>query len=265
MNLQDLKQKVEELNDGSSYTEAADLAAKVLGITMEITSTRFGSMDWDKDGSKRYIQTIKLSRDKEDYTFDFGNSIAKSCKKVKLIDTMKDDDIIEVYAGMYSTKNSISGGKNFCIKLSDTIDTNADLLQSMAEEVRDDFNRSVDEHNTKMKKSNKYNADLVNKMRIDEASRCVSNAIARKLKELETTEEYSKEEGREPIPTPTFYDILTCLTKYDPGSFENFCGDFGYDEDSRSAERTYKAVVKEYKAMARLFSEEELEVLQCIN
>lgn len=64
---------------------------------------------------------------------------------------------------------------------------------------------------------------------------------------------------------PTLYDILTCLTKYDVGTFENFCSEFGYDEDSRSAEKTYNAVVKEYESMCRLFSDEELEVLQLIN
>lgn len=63
---------------------------------------------------------------------------------------------------------------------------------------------------------------------------------------------------------PTMYDVLTCLTKYDPESFEDFCGNFGYDEDSRTAERTYKAVVKEYKAVERLFSDilEELQEIQ---
>lgn len=64
---------------------------------------------------------------------------------------------------------------------------------------------------------------------------------------------------------PELYDILTCLTKYDVGTFENFCSEFGYDEDSRSAEKTYNAVVKEYESMCRLFSDEELEVLQLIN
>ena len=64
---------------------------------------------------------------------------------------------------------------------------------------------------------------------------------------------------------PELYDILTCLTKYEVGTFENFCSEFGYDEDSRLAEKTYNAVVKEYEAMCRLFSDEELEVLQLIN
>lgn len=54
---------------------------------------------------------------------------------------------------------------------------------------------------------------------------------------------------------PDMYDILACLTKYDPGTFEDFCGNFGYDTDSRSAERTYKAVCKEYKAVERLFGD----------
>jgi len=64
---------------------------------------------------------------------------------------------------------------------------------------------------------------------------------------------------------PTLYDVLSCLQKYDVGTFENFCSDFGYDEGSRAAEKTYKAVVKEYDKMCSLFSNEELEVLQMIN
>lgn len=57
---------------------------------------------------------------------------------------------------------------------------------------------------------------------------------------------------------PTFYDVLACLTKYDPGSFEDFCSEFGYDTDSRKAEKTYKAVCKEFAAVERLFLEEEV-------
>lgn len=34
---------------------------------------------------------------------------------------------------------------------------------------------------------------------------------------------------------PTMYDVLTCLTKYDPDTFEDFCSEFGYDTDSRRA------------------------------
>lgn len=54
---------------------------------------------------------------------------------------------------------------------------------------------------------------------------------------------------------PDLYSVLACLTKYDPGTFENFCGDFGYNTDSRNAEKTYKAVCKEFAAVERLFSD----------
>ena len=63
---------------------------------------------------------------------------------------------------------------------------------------------------------------------------------------------------------PTMYDVLSCLQKYDVGSFKDFCDDFGYSEDSRSAEKTYKAVEKEFQAVERLFSDiiEELQEIQ---
>ena len=60
---------------------------------------------------------------------------------------------------------------------------------------------------------------------------------------------------------PTMYDVLTCLQKYDVGTFEDFCGEYGYDNDSRRAEKIYKAVCKEYQGMQRLFTESELNLL----
>ena len=67
--------------------------------------------------------------------------------------------------------------------------------------------------------------------------------------------------GAEP---PTMYDVLACITKYDPNSFENFCSEFGYDTDSRTAEKTYKAVCREWKGVERLFADilEELQEIQ---
>ena len=64
---------------------------------------------------------------------------------------------------------------------------------------------------------------------------------------------------------PSAYDVLSCLTKYDVGSFENFCSEFGCDTDSRSAEKVYKAVLKEYAGVKRIWTEKEIEKLQEIN
>lgn len=64
---------------------------------------------------------------------------------------------------------------------------------------------------------------------------------------------------------PTEYDILACLTKHDVGSFENFCSEFGYDEDSRKAEKTYFTVQKEYSGVCLIWNSKEREQLQEIN
>lgn len=63
---------------------------------------------------------------------------------------------------------------------------------------------------------------------------------------------------------PTMYDVLATITKYDEGDFEDFCGEFGYSTDSRTAERVYKAVCKEYAAVQRLFGDvmEQLQEIQ---
>lgn len=54
---------------------------------------------------------------------------------------------------------------------------------------------------------------------------------------------------------PTEYDVLACICKDDPEDFENFCSNFGYDTDSRKAEKTYFAVQKEYRECLRMFGD----------
>ena len=54
---------------------------------------------------------------------------------------------------------------------------------------------------------------------------------------------------------PDDYAILSCLQKYDVGNFKNFCDSFGYDIDSRNAEKTYKTICKEYSGVVRVFGD----------
>lgn len=60
---------------------------------------------------------------------------------------------------------------------------------------------------------------------------------------------------------PSAYSVLACITKNDPGTFENFCSDFGYDVDSRKAENTYKSIVKEWRKIEAFFTPLEIEQL----
>jgi hypothetical protein len=59
--------------------------------------------------------------------------------------------------------------------------------------------------------------------------------------------------------------VLACIEKYEPGAFEEWCMDVGYDTDSRKAEGIYNAVKDQYMHVAMLFSDTELEELQEIS
>ncbi len=57
----------------------------------------------------------------------------------------------------------------------------------------------------------------------------------------------------------TAYDVLACIQKYDVGTIDDFVSEFGYSfntwEDVRKAEKTYRAVVHEYKGVERVFGD----------
>lgn len=79
------------------------------------------------------------------------------------------------------------------------------------------------------------------------------------FKDFKTMDFFGKEYKR-PIE-PNSYDILSCLTKYNPGTFENFCSEFGYDTDSKRADIIYNLVKEEYKNVCTIWSEKEIEEL----
>jgi hypothetical protein len=96
----------------------------------------------------------------------------------------------------------------------------------------------------------------------DKESRFVFNCtLTRNKKRYTFTFGQSISSGGE---EPTMYDILSCLQKYEVGTFNDFCGEFGYNEDDTTSKRTYKAVCKEYNAVLRLFGDilDELQEIQ---
>lgn len=65
---------------------------------------------------------------------------------------------------------------------------------------------------------------------------------------------------------PDEYDILTCLQKYDVGSFKDFVSEFGYKvdefQDRQRAKNIWYAVRREYENVCRCFTEEQIEAMQ---
>lgn len=69
------------------------------------------------------------------------------------------------------------------------------------------------------------------------------------------------EEGGE----PNEYDILACLTKYEPeDNLNDFMVGYGYT-DEKVANKIYNAVKKEYQGIISIFTEKEMEMLRDIS
>lgn len=62
---------------------------------------------------------------------------------------------------------------------------------------------------------------------------------------------------------PTAYDVLACISSdaYTPETFADFCGEYGYDEDSRKALKLFKRCRKFADKLNAFFAPEEVEKL----
>lgn len=62
--------------------------------------------------------------------------------------------------------------------------------------------------------------------------------------------------------TPNEYNILACLDSHIPDTFDEFCNEFGYSNDSISALKTYLACQEEAAKLKKIFTKEQLEELE---
>ena len=68
---------------------------------------------------------------------------------------------------------------------------------------------------------------------------------------------------------PSAYDLLAGMQKYEVGTFENFCDEFGYNDQPLShynkVMEIYDAVKTEYFALTSLYNDREMDLLKEIN
>ena len=68
------------------------------------------------------------------------------------------------------------------------------------------------------------------------------------------------------VGPPSAADVLDCLASDAVGfenarSFEEWCGEYGYDTDSRRAERTYRAVERQSERLRKFLGESAYQAL----
>jgi hypothetical protein len=71
--------------------------------------------------------------------------------------------------------------------------------------------------------------------------------------------QHDMQEGK----SPTAYNVLACISSdiYTPETFEEFCAEYGYDADSRKAEKTFKRADRLARRLRAFFHEDEREQL----
>lgn len=259
--MKNLQETIEEMIDNSQYTEAADYVAQELGVKLIFHGTRFESMKWDKDGQKRYIIDCELKRDKKSYKFEFGTSTANSCVEESEWDALGDDNKIDIFAGRGTADYKITGSVKFSISKVDIASIDDEFIKEKANIMIQNYKKSVAEFKASRQPIGYRNMSLSE----SEAILAVNKAIVKEVDKLKRNKVTSKTKALPQATMPTMYDILACMTWYDPETFEDFCANYGYDEDSRSAEKTYRGVKKEYNALKNMFNEEEMEAISRIN
>lgn len=236
----------------NQYEQQATDFCNKYGVVIETKFLRYGKY-WEDDKQERNIYEVTLKKDGKTYTFNFGQSINQSCETVTR--SIKDKgEKIPVYCGV-SRGNKISGSVKFDL-IPPLYEITSEEVEKLAEQLCSDFVASAKEYNKSAKQWNRVNVNDTPHRFIAPINRAIQTALGG------SWEEYIERKEKTP---PTAYDILACLTKYDPHTFEDFCADFGYDTDSRKAERTYKAVKEEWNGLQALFNNDELTELQEIN
>lgn len=255
----------------SEYDQQALDFLNATNTELEIKFKEFGSMPWDKNKQKRNIFSVTLSNSNHEYTFDFGSSVVDSCGMESEMSQLIESDEIIVYAGLKSVNNkSLSAGIKMVFTKTQLLNADSQIISKYVEQLQDQINSVANDKNKKAYvlfeegkiSRNERDSRLQGAVENGIAYQCIKGAIKRKIDSLNESMVYSKSLQGESMELPSAYDILTCLTKYNPYTFEDFCGDFGYDEDSRSAEQTYNYVKEEWKYISFLFDTEQLEQLR---
>jgi hypothetical protein len=252
----------------SDYQKQALEFLKATNTEFASEFKEFASMPWDKDGTKRNIFRITLKNQRHRYTFDFGSSLADSCKPHSKL-AYSNEPVTLWFGFTQGTERQMAFRlkvKTNCTKLREIYTSKRWLSIVDREQLETaflEYQESVEIENAKSKRRKEKGYHITKPLRDIENDLLIPQII-RKVVEMSKETDLGILQADE-ITHPTEYDALAVITKYDPGTFENFCSESGYNTDSRNAVRTYKAVRKEWNNVSKLFTPEQLEQLQDIS
>jgi hypothetical protein len=199
----------------TDYQQQAIDFLQSTGTTFKAVFEKFDYY-FDED-QKRNIFKILLKNSKHKYAFRFGASIKDSTansdqiiyeKEIDFYCGFKFDGLKSKYLS-YSDKISISKIKE--------VYSNSNKLRNLIDRVKaEKIYKEFLAANT-----SKYNT--VNIMSFERWLMEIQQRLIKKATELKDAN-FGEAIPNENIIYPTAYDVLTCLTKSDPGTFDDFCG-----------------------------------------
>lgn len=263
-----LTETIRELIEQSDYDKAAETFLKETNTRLTVKYKTYGK-HFPGDTDSRDIYRVTISRNisgkVRKMSFDFGQSL-KDTGRNGLHYT---GDIENLKPGFVQVFNAAGFGNVSGYVQATTKAERENIIEQLqtglmplyeglqVEGVKNLFNKNADIRTYYPKKHfvqlpEAEQSKLLTRWTAEAKNMALQNT-ARTLRKITHVQS--------PAVAPGAYSILSCLTKYDPDTFEDFCGNYGYDTDSRQAEKTYKAVCKEYESLTRLYDSEELEAM----
>lgn len=250
----------------SEYEEQAEKFLKDTGFNLDINYKEFNSMSWDKNGQKRNIFEVELSKGNKSYKFDFGNCVMDSCQQVNSYDLVEE---FEIFSGFKYVKSGVSVSIKFTMSKEKIENVTSEFINKKAEEFLENAKQAFakyaeDWYNTGPKyrgtsrerddKKRSYDSDL------NIYIKKINDSIVAKLKEYEGKTEYSKDLQLPDIVKPSSYDILAGLYVCYYESPDEVVEEFGCMKPSQAI-----AIYEQDQELQKLFTEKELELLSEIN
>lgn len=254
------------MNSLSEYEQQAIDFLKSTNTALNIEFKEFGSMPWGKD-IERNIFKCTLSNSNNSYAFSFGSSLRDSLQEGFKIDS---EEKTELYIGVKTKDWYFLTKIETCFSDLKAIDENRMNLRGIykQERILKEIETFIDNAEVPKAYKSAYNKrEFKNRLSHTLNIGSIEQAIGNKIKsaiESAKKEKCLMGQNKE-IKAPTNYDILACLMVDYSEDFNDFCDNFGYDNDSIKAMNAYEDIQEESEALKALFDEEQLELLHEIS
>lgn len=251
-------------------TQQAENFLKETNTIFEVEFLRLGKHFAD-DTQKRNIFLCTFENERGSFYIEFGTSIVDTYEETKtsVWDNLQDDDEIDFFTGFKLAKTEISTYVKRKISKKDIRLKSSYLVEVLTIELQAKFITSLNKHIESLKPRSEREIEILKESfkRYDRQYflNYTRKALAKKEEQLQKEIVQRYDTPKQDIKKPSAHDVLACLTKYDVGTFEDFCDDYGYNSDSRKHYKIYESVLEEFEKVSTIWTAEEIEMLQEIN